>query len=206
MNHAVLDYLTETYAPHAILVYGSYANGTANEQSDFDALLITDRHCTAHDGGRIDGVLLDVFIFHTSQITEQTDCGSFLQVHDALVLLDARGQAARLKERVAAYVRSRPPLPGDEKRHLVEWCEKMLIRATRCDAEGYYRWHWLLNDSLELYFLLRDRFYFGPKKALGQLQTMDPPGYALFYAALSALDHAALSAWISYVTCAVSAL
>lgn len=41
-NNLIIKYIMETYSPEAIIVYGSYADGSANENSDFDALVITD--------------------------------------------------------------------------------------------------------------------------------------------------------------------
>lgn len=36
----IIDYLKETYQPEAIIAYGSFADGSANSNSDFDALVI----------------------------------------------------------------------------------------------------------------------------------------------------------------------
>ncbi|MBR2288091.1 MAG: nucleotidyltransferase domain-containing protein, partial [Clostridia bacterium] len=47
-----LQYLRETYRPEAILVYGSYADGSAGYFSDFDALVIAP-FPRAHDTARI---------------------------------------------------------------------------------------------------------------------------------------------------------
>ena len=44
--------------------------------------------------------------------------------------------------------------------------KRMLLRTMRGDVEGYYRWHWLLCDSLEIYFDIKGIHYYGPKKQL----------------------------------------
>ena len=36
----IIDYLKKTYQPESIIVYGSFADGSANLNSDFDALII----------------------------------------------------------------------------------------------------------------------------------------------------------------------
>ena len=36
----IIDYLEKTYQPESIIVYGSFADGSANLNSDFDALII----------------------------------------------------------------------------------------------------------------------------------------------------------------------
>ena len=53
----VIEYLKETYQPDAIITYGSFADGTANENSDFDALVIADNK-KRHDASVIDSTTL----------------------------------------------------------------------------------------------------------------------------------------------------
>jgi hypothetical protein len=60
------------------------------------------------------------------------------------------------------------------------WLEKMLTRAVKGDAEGDYRRHWLLKDILEIYFVLRGTWYFGPKKSLAMLQDQNPEHFDVF--------------------------
>ena len=55
----------------------------------------------------------------------------------------------------------------------IAWCKKMLARTSRADTEGYYRWHWLLLDSLEIYMDAKRLYYHGPKKALRAMAQMD---------------------------------
>lgn len=57
----------------------------------------------------------------------------------------------------------------------------------------------LLAESLEDYFILRDQFYFGSKKAIKQLETIDPQGYALFHQAMSLRTDGAIRSWIDHV-------
>ena len=71
----------------------------------------------------------------------------------------------------------------------------MARRCQRGDPEGFYRWHWLLRDSLEIYYDLRGRYFFGPKKALAVMEREDPISYRLYAQALAKLDQAALEAW-----------
>lgn len=181
------------------MVYGSYANHTNNDASDFDALLISDKQCNCHDGSIIDNIPLDVFIYNSSILNEPIDCNQFIQVSDALILLDSKKQAEFLKNRVHAYIENMPAKTASEKQHLVEWCKKMLLRAKISDPEGYYRWHWLLIDSLEIYYSLKDQFYFGPKKAIRELEQKNAKAYYLYYKALTTMDYQALADWIDYI-------
>lgn len=199
MNQKIINYLMNRYEPTAIMVYGSYANHTNNDASDFDALLISEKQCDCHDGSIVDNVPLDVFIYNPSVLNEPVDCSRLIQVSDALILLDRRKQAEFLKNRVHAYLENTPPKTASEKQHLVEWCKKMLLRAKKPDSEGYYRWHWLLTDSLEIYYSLKDQFYFGPKKAIMELERTNAKAYQLYNRALTTMDYHALTDWIDYI-------
>ena len=46
----IIDYLEKTYQPESIIVYGSFADGSANLNSDFDALIILPekKNCMIH--------------------------------------------------------------------------------------------------------------------------------------------------------------
>ena len=57
----IIDYLKKTYQPESIIVYGSFADGSANLNSDFDTLIIAGKE-KLHDSSFVDGVVLDVFI------------------------------------------------------------------------------------------------------------------------------------------------
>ena len=99
-------------------------------------------------------------------------------------------------DRVRVYAAAHAVRDADEKRHLRQWSLKMLERAARGDAEGLYRAHWLLTDSLEIYCVMRDRYYFGPKKTIRAIEAQDPAGYALLEGALR--DLSCLQKWTEY--------
>ena len=108
----ILDYLVETYHPDALLVYGSFADGSANAGSDFDALVIADRP-KAHDASVVDGTVLDVFVYPLEAFRGDYDPEEYLQVFDGEILLDRSGLAAQLQERVRDYL-ARKPMKSDE--------------------------------------------------------------------------------------------
>ena len=81
----------------------------------------------------------------------------------------------------------------------LSWCEKMLSRTMRGDAEGYYRWHWLLVDSLEIYFDVKGLHYYGPKKALRLLEQTDQEAFRIYTKALQEFKHERLSDWIFHL-------
>ena len=66
----------KTYQPYAIIAYGSFADGSANKYSDFDALVISDKG-RMHDSSVIDNIVYDPVIL----------IGSFCMVTDRGALL-----------------------------------------------------------------------------------------------------------------------
>lgn len=190
----IIAHLCETYDPTGMILYGSYRDGTQNEQSDFDALLLTCGGGYTHDTSVVDGVRLDVFVYPEDSTTKPED---FIQLYDGAVVIDETGSAAALMCKVRQYVDGFPRKTPEEKAELRNWCEKMLMRAERSDAEGLYRGHWLLTDSLQIYCDIRDRFYFGPKKTMLRMQADDPHGFSLLCHAMEGRNH--LEPWIKYI-------
>ena len=194
----IIDYLERTYQPEAVIVYGSYADGSANAESDFDALVIAGRERT-HDASVIDGTVLDVFVYPPDTFHAAYDPEAFVQVWDGQILLDQNGAAEGLLRRVHEYIEQIPPKTVEEILQETLWCEKMLLRTMREDAEGYYRRHWLLIDSLEIYFDIKGLHFFGPKKALRRMAQNDPASFRLYAGALREFTRESLHAWISHL-------
>ena len=195
----ILSYLAAEYDPVAIIVYGSFADGTQNLFSDFDALLITEGGERRHDDRFVDCTQLDVFVYPLSNFEGDYDVTEFTQVYGGQILLDRGGAAAELLDRVQKHVDGQTRKTRDELRLNVSWCEKMLRRAERTDAEGAYRRHWLLVDSLEIYTELRGWPYLGPKKALRQLEKKDKEGFSLYEKALCTGDYESLADWVAQI-------
>ena len=190
----IISYLHRTYHPVGMICYGSYRDGTQNEQSDFDALLLTREGDYIHDTSMVDGVRLDVFVYPLDWNFAPED---FVQLYDGAVVTDGTGAAAQLLQQVRQYVDNYPKKSPEEKGELKSWCSKMLLRSKRGDAEGAYRAHWLLTDSLQIYCDIRDRFYFGPKKTILRMQKEDPEGFVLLCNAME--DRRRLDPWINYM-------
>lgn len=194
----ITNYLIDTYDPSAIILYGSFADGSANENSDFDALVIAD-HDKTHDASVIGGTVLDVFVYPAEVFQKAYDPEDFVQVFDGKIILDKTGTARQLQERVLDYIAQTPLKTAEEIQQELDWCEKMLARTLRGDAEGFYRWHWLLCDSLEIYFDVKQLHYYGPKKALRYMARTDPEAFRLYSLALQELSREPLSAWVRYL-------
>ena len=75
----------------------------------------------------------------------------------------------------------------------------MLLRTMRGDIEGYYRWHWILCDSLEIYFDIKGIHYYGPKKALRFMEENDSEAFHIYSKALLEFKQEGLSDWINYL-------
>ena len=194
----ILDYLNKTYAPHAVILYGSYADGTQGEGSDFDAVVITDFPCPEHDRSVVGGVQLDVWPVGSEDIAG-CDPADYTHLIDAKILLDRHGVAEELLRRVAAWDAAQPwPEHADIEQNLA-WCDKMLRRTERGDAEGLYRLHWLLTDSLSIWCDAAHQRYRGPKKTLRTLMREDPAGYLLYREALASASLAEAAAWVDHL-------
>ena len=197
MNQAIINYLRTRYQPLTIAVYGSYAEGTFDAQSDFDCLVIVKDKTISHDDSMIEGILLDCFIYSEAELA-QRPIEDFLTLYDA-ILLEDNGSGAKLKQEVRDYVLAHRMTAPADKDFLKSWMKKVLRRMEKGDDEAHYRAVMLLAESLEDYFTLRDQFYFGSKKAIKQLETIDPLGYALFHQAMSLRTDGAIRSWIDHV-------
>lgn len=144
----IIQYLVDKYSPSVLISYGSFADGSANAGSDYDALLVYDgREC--HDGSVIDGTPLDVFCYPAENFSGDYDPEKYLSVFDGKIIIDTDSIGQSIKNKVRSFIENAPKKDKDELRHEVEWCRKMLIRSGRNDAEGFFRWHWVLVDTLK---------------------------------------------------------
>lgn len=192
----ILDYLLQTYNPSSIIIYGSYADGTNNLNSDFDALVISHDQGIQHDMSFVDDVQLDVFVYPESHFDTRYNCEDFIQIMDGKIILDENNRGKLLKENILAYINSLPKKSKEEIFDNISWCEKMLLRTQRLDVEGMFRWHWVLVDSLEIFCNAVSYFYRGPKKALLWMENNHPNEFCIYKKALSQMDYNSLKNWI----------
>ena len=192
----IVDFLVQKYNPECLILYGSYADGSYNANSDLDALIIADVTAEIHDVSVFEGVQLDVFVYPTDTALKPEE---YPQLYHSRILLDRQGRGKALQEAVVDYIENCPPKSTEAIWEELEWCGKMLARARRGDAEGYYRWHWVLCDSLEFYSHIRGWFYFGPKKTLLLMQRLDPVAYAIYSNALKHMEYERLACWVDFL-------
>ena len=145
------------------------------------------------------GVVLDAFIYPPDQFLSEYDPAEFAQVWDGKIILDKNGMGGWLKKNVLDYIEHIPLKTAKDVSQEIKWCEKMLLRTMRGDVEGYYRWHWLLCDSLEIYFDIKGIHYYGPKKALHFMEESDSEAFHIYSKALLEFNQEGLSDWINYL-------
>ena len=168
---------------HTILLYGSRADGSANQFSDYDVAAFADVPRTVRDTRILDGQFLDVFVHPEAILKEPT--AEYLSLRDSKVLAQRGGEATEFLARLDAIFHAGPdPLPEDEIGARKVWAWKMLARMQRPDIEGNYRRTWLLTALLEDYFHIRGLWYQGPKKSFIVLKNIDAQTFSAFDAAL----------------------
>lgn len=195
----IIEYIKQTYDPLSIILYGSYANATNDSNSDFDALVISRDHEFFHDTAVINEIILDVFVYPDTYFNEDYDCNEFIQIFDGKIILDTENKGQALKNRVLSHIKALPRKTDAEIQANIDWCKKMLERVKRRDAEGMFRWHWLLSDSLEIFCDAVNHPYFGPKKTLKWMEENHTAAFSHYKKALSDFSIESLSDWISYL-------
>jgi hypothetical protein len=168
---------------HTVLLYGSRADGSANEFSDYDVAAFAPVTHVTRDTRVIDGHFLDVFL-HPDDVLNRP-AAQFLTLRGSRILRQRNHDATRFLAGLdTLYQRGAEPLAADEIRARDAWARKMALRAQRGDIEGDYRRVWLLTALLEDYFVTREMWFEGPKKALRWLLANDSRLYRAFEAAL----------------------
>lgn len=136
----IIDYLEKTYQPESIIVYGSFADGSANLNSDFDALIIAGKE-KLHDSSFVDGVVLDVFAYPPDQFLSEYDPAEFAQVWDGKIILDKNGMGERLKKNVLDYIEEASnPVPTPLLGHRCRSSQEITGSPTPFSTSNHYLW------------------------------------------------------------------
>jgi predicted nucleotidyltransferase len=176
------EYLIKKYDCHSIILYGSFANGSYTEESDIDLICFCDNPTKENDTAVFNDRRLDAWIYKTEMMN---DCTQFLHAIGGKILLDERNLCTGFLNDIDKHFKNGPKqISLVQKEFLKSWLQKMLNRAKKGDIEGNFRYHWMLNDSLEIYFNIKDKWYLGPKKSLQWLLENDTEAYHIFNNAL----------------------
>lgn len=168
---------------HTVILIGSRARDDATPNSDYDVVGIREEGEDICDCRDFEESYLDAFIFSDNAIKNLDPY--FIRIRDGIVLLqkDSIGDnfIAAAKE---LYAKGPSKTPDFEKQRIIAWRKKMLNRSLGSDVESHFRLHWVLHDSLECYFKLRDQWYMGPKESFKWLSENDFVAYIAFRDAL----------------------
>lgn len=177
----VKQYLKNKYNCHSIILYGSFANDTYTDESDIDIICFCDNTSNQNDTNEICGRQLDTWIYDTSMMGKYEELS---RISDGKILLDERNLCYKLLNAINEFITSEKKLTIEEITFQKNWLKKMINRAKKGDIEGNFRYHWILVDSLEIYFLIKGLRYLGPKKSLIYLKNNDQLTYKFFDEAL----------------------
>jgi predicted nucleotidyltransferase len=178
----LVEYLTDKYSCHSIILYGSYKNGSFTRESDVDLICFSDSKGSYNDTEMFQNKKMDVWIYNSKMLKKPKN---FLHLNDSTLLIDTKGLGKDFLLKINQIYKKGPKvLPDNEVKFLKSWLMKMYQRVKKGDIEGNYRYHWLLFDSLEIYFKFRNLWYLGPKKSLEWLSLNDKVTYILFDSAL----------------------
>jgi len=175
--------LTATHSVHTIFLYGSRADGSSTNDSDYDVAGFGPVEQAFRIARTVAGAYLDVFVYPETVLLAPAE--EYLKLRGCRILLQRDEEATNFLAKLDELFRLGPkPLPPDEITALKVWAHKMVARIKRADAEGNYRRVWLLTALLEDYFQIRGLWYQGPKKALLWLEEFDLPTHAALMRAL----------------------
>ena len=193
----VIAYLIKTHNPRAIIITGSYADGTYNANSDFDCWLIgRDENRVRHDTSIVNGVELqaEIYPMHYFMNMPMRQIEFFI---DVVIAYDPEGAAKQFMDHVQDCLAHDPCMPPEIKGQRMAYFEKMLRRAAVQDFHGDLRGHLMLFQTMEAWCDFSDRVYLGTKKTLRLMEQADPESAAIYRRAMRTFDIADIQAWIS---------
>ena len=171
-------YLIDKYQCHLIILYGSYTTGDFTEESDVDIIGFSDNDYSGNDTSIQYGLQLDVWIYNSTLMKE---IEKYLHIIDGKIIYDQRCSGNNFLDLIKqTFVKGVEKLDEQKEQFLKSWLTKMLKRSQKNDPEGNYRFHWMLKDSLEIYFNIKGLWFLGPKKSIKWLMENDKIMYELF--------------------------
>ncbi|OFZ56001.1 MAG: hypothetical protein A2428_08605 [Bdellovibrionales bacterium RIFOXYC1_FULL_54_43] len=177
--------LRERFGCHTIILYGSHARGDHTEDSDVDVIGFGPVQEITPRAYFIGTIPVDAWAYPENQLVGADR--SLLHIRGGRVLFEKGSAGSDLLKRLDdLYAAGPPSLSQIDREHRQVWAKKMLKRSSGNKAEDLFRRTWLMTDALENYFVLRNRWYEGPKQAINWLAKNDPSTFVLFESVLQA--------------------
>lgn len=174
--------LSARFAARVVILYGSYARGSAGPSSDVDVVCFCDGSERFPATFRWHGALIDAWVH---PLEDADSSANFRKLHDGRVTRDEDGRGQRLLERVAMELRApREMLGARQAEHLRVWLWKMFDRAARGGLGGDHRRRWLLHELPEAWCDLAGRHFLGAELVFDAMREAAPEVYAAYAAAV----------------------
>lgn len=203
MFDGLVNTLKKRYNFHTLIVYGSFAKGNFDEESDIDMIAFREDPEPLEDKSWYEGRQLDLWVYSDTQMNTPE---SYLHVKDGVVLLDEKQLACPFLEAVEDHFQKGPEkISFQDKKNRIEWQRKMLKRTLKQDLEGCFRLHWLLTDSLQIYFEIIEKWYLGSKSSFEWLEANDPEGLIHFKKAYLSPSYESIQALIDFMDSRIKA-
>lgn len=176
--------LTRAGGCHTVILYGSYARGDADADSDVDVFAVGEE---VQNGPRgFSSEYFDFDIWTASETSVAADLDEYLKIEGGRVLRQRDAYGDVLLRAVSDRAAKGPGTPDERERAQKKaWIARMAVRAGRDDEEGRYRLAWLVAELPRVLFELQGRFWLGPKRSL-ELLRAEYPAFHEAYAALLA--------------------
>ena len=176
-------YLSAKYEFDLLILYGSYANGHNNNESDIDIIGFSEIPEFVHESPIISEHMLDAWIYPISFISDISKTIHVLPCH---ILIDKSLRGVELIQNIEdERKKNTKKLSRIEKEQMDKWIEKMIKRARQDSPEANYRYNWLLNDFPELYCNYSGFYYDGPIKTIKNRLSIDKEIGELYFGIIS---------------------
>ena len=164
------------------LVFGSVAEGTTTEASDFDVRVVVDDEnaCKNISHPRIGGVKLDITFSSLRQLEEQTDQETKSgerppMIAGGLIVFDKTGDLTRVLARAdAVQAPAYDPAFAQFDSFMLYHANDKVERALTTDPESsLYSMHATIGSVLDIHYSARHRFKVSSKRLLADLDQWD---------------------------------
>lgn len=175
----IVGYLRKKHRCHTVILYGSRARNSATSTSDYDVAGICRNGERTRIAKKKNGAYWDVFVYPEKDLKSVKT--QFLDWRDAKVIFEEGHYGRNLIRRIQKSL-EKPfkPAPRYEIAVTKAWAQKQLDRIEIGDVHGLFRRAELQTASIEHYFQIRRKRFWGPKAGLQWLEKHDPTTFKLF--------------------------